>query len=119
MRLSHMSDKLKRTRKHNLRAQYELSFGKIEDGKELHHVVPWYAGGTDEWYNIIALTPEEHQRAHMDRWEKFGDFRDLCAYYMIGYNFTEAHRISSSVGGKLDGAMAMENCAGIHTKDSN
>ena len=49
----------------------------------------------------------------MERYEKYGDFRDLCAYHMIGYNFSEAHQVSSSEGGKIGGTKVYDTGVGI------
>lgn len=107
----------KRWRNSGLRKKYEEHYGKIPLGRELHHLLPWYAGGTDDWSNLVALTPEEHMAAHYARWKELGDFRDLCAYYMIGYNFSEAHKISSSEGGKIGGMVVLKKAVGICTND--
>lgn len=101
----------------NLRKIYAKNFGPIPLGREIHHWTPVFAGGTDDPSNLAALTPHEHMQAHWTRWKELGDFRDLCSYYMIGYNFTEAHRISSSVGGTKGGAMVKLRANGICTND--
>jgi hypothetical protein len=106
-----------RTRDRQLRKKYAEHYGPIALGRELHHLLPWYAGGTDEWDNLVALTPEEHMAAHYARWKETGDFRDLCAYYMIGFNFSEAHRISSSEGGKKGGLVVRRRAVGICVDD--
>lgn len=36
----------------------------LEGYKERHHIIPKCIGGTDEEYNLIDLTPEEHYVAH-------------------------------------------------------
>ena len=101
----------------NARRLYERINGKIPSGYEVHHVLPTFAGGKDEIGNLIIVTKEEHMSMHYERWQKFGDFRDLCAYYMIGYNFTEAHKISSSQGGKIGGNIVKEKRIGILVDD--
>lgn len=97
----------------NCRQLYEQHYGKIPEGYEVHHKVPKHAGGQDVIENLEILTKEEHMKAHLKRYEEYDDFRDLCAYYMIGYNFTEAHRISSSNGGKIGGKKVKELGIGI------
>lgn len=86
---------------------------KLDKNMEVHHVVPVYAGGTDDIDNLIAVTKEEHANLHLKRYEEKGDFRDLCSYHMIGYNFTEAHAVSSSQGGKIGGAKVKNDKKGI------
>ena len=92
---------------------YEKHFGQIPPEHEIHHIVPKHAGGTDDISNLVALSKEEHKDAHLKRYEEFGDFKDICAYHMINYNFTEAHRISSSEGGKKGGKRVYEKKVGI------
>lgn len=96
-----------------LRKKYEKHYNIVLKDMELHHIIPKHAGGTDDIENLIAVTKEEHAQLHLNRYEEFGDFRDLCAYHMIGYNFSEAHYISSSNGGKIGGKKAYEQRIGI------
>ena len=96
-----------------LRELYEDHHKISIEGKEIHHIIPRHSGGTDVIDNLIALSPEEHSKAHLIRYKELGDFRDLCAYYMICYNFSEAHRISSSEGGKIGGKKVYESNVGI------
>ena len=37
--------------------------------KHKHHVIPRYAGGTNDPSNIVELTPEEHAEAHRKLYE--------------------------------------------------
>lgn len=102
----------------NVRKLYEKHHGKIQDGYEIHHIVPRFAGGTDDISNLVCVSPIEHAKLHYLRYEEFGDFRDLCSYYMIGYNFSEAHKISSSEGGKIGGKKTYEMSVGIFRDDN-
>lgn len=98
------------------RNTYEKYHGiTLSDDLEVHHIIPVYAGGTDDIKNLVALTREEHKQAHLKRYEETSDFRDLCAYHMIGYNFSEAHRVSSSVGGTIGGKKVKKLGVGICT----
>lgn len=104
----------------NLRKIYEKYHDvKLSDNEEIHHIVPIHAGGTNDISNLIAVTKEEHSRLHLERYEREGDFRDLCSYYMIGYNFTEAHAISSSEGGKIGGKKVAKLGKGIFRSDDD
>jgi hypothetical protein len=38
---------------------------KLEDYSELHHIIPKCIGGSNEKYNLVELTPEEHYLAHL------------------------------------------------------
>lgn len=91
----------------------------LTDDMEVHHIVPRHEGGTDDINNLVALTKEEHALAHLRRYEETGNFRDLCAYHMIGYNFTEAHKVSSSEGGKKGGKKVYETGAGIFRSEED
>lgn len=98
----------------SLRRLYEEHHNiKLPDDVEVHHIVPRHEGGRDEIENLVALTKEQHALTHLHRYEETGNFRDLCAYHMIGYNFTEAHKISSSEGGKIGGKKVYESGVGI------
>lgn len=105
-------------RKLRARKIYEDYHGiTLPDNIEVHHIVPVHDGGTDDIFNLIALTKEQHMEAHLKRYEETKNFRDLCAYHMIGYNFTEAHKVSSSAGGKIGGNKVKKLGAGICTAD--
>lgn len=94
--------------------EYYISIhGEIPEDYEIHHIIPSFLGGTDNIENLIALSKEDHKKAHIERYEKYNDFRDLCSYYMIGYNFSEAHKISSSEGGKIGGKIVYNDKLGI------
>jgi hypothetical protein len=75
--------------------------GPVPHVYEIRHILPKHAGGTDELSNLEIVTPTEHAERHLKLYKEYGDFRDLCAYRIIGYNFTEARKISSSEGDKL------------------
>ena len=108
---------MNRVRDRRLRKKYEGHYGPIPPGREIHHLLPWYAGGGDDWSNLVALAPGEHMAAHYARWKELGDFRDLCAYYMIGFNFSEAHRVASSEGGRKGGLEVRRRAVGICVDD--
>ena len=93
--------------------------GKVPPGYEIHHILPKHAGGLDILENLEIVTKEEHKQRHLDLYEKYGNFRDLCAYHMIGYNFSEAHKISSSNGGKIGGAKVYKEGIGIFRSDED
>ena len=67
-----------------------------------HHIIPKHIGGTDDPSNMITLTIEEHAQAHLELYEKYNRWQDLCAYKalsgMIGNE--EVLRIVFSAQGK-------------------
>lgn len=106
-------------RKINCRRLYEKHHGVVlPEDVEVHHIIPAYEGGLDEIANLIAITKEEHKQIHLDRYNETGNFRELCSHHMIGYNFTEAHKVSSSEGGKSGGKKVKELGTGICSKDT-
>lgn len=103
----------------NCRKIWEDAGRTVPAGCELHHILPKRFGGEDVLENLEAVTKEQHKERHMELYKKYGDFRDLCAYHMIGYNFTEAHKISSSNGGKIGGKKVYETGVGIFRSDED
>jgi len=90
----------------NARKIYEKHHGvKVPQGIEVHHTLPRRLGGTDDPSNLELLTQAEHKAAHLKLYEEYGDFRDLCAYHMIGSNFSEAQMVAASNGGKAAAKM--------------
>lgn len=83
----------------NTRKLYLEHHGSIPENTEIHHILPLRLGGSDSVENLVALSLEDHRQAHLDLFHKYGDFRDLCAYHMIGSNFSEATLIAASNGG--------------------
>jgi hypothetical protein len=49
-------------------------------GYHRHHIVPKFMGGDDSADNLVYLTPEEHTQAHLERYKRYGDYRDAMAY---------------------------------------
>ncbi len=63
----------------------------------LHHIIPKYAGGSDDESNLISLTIEEHAEAHKILYDKYGNWQDFCAWQVLSKNITaEEGRILAS-----------------------
>jgi len=45
-----------------------------------HHIIPKHMGGTDDPSNLIELSVEDHAKAHLDLYEKYGNEYDRIAY---------------------------------------
>ena len=45
-----------------------------------HHIVPKHAGGSDDPYNLVELTVEEHAEAHRILFEQYGRKEDELAW---------------------------------------
>lgn len=111
--------KPKQAYRKNCKKIWEDAYGKVPSGYEVHHIKPKHHGGDDVLENLEIVTKEQHKDRHMDLYKKYGNVRDLCAYYMIGYNFTEAHKISSSTGGKNGGTKVYKTGVGIFRSDAD
>ena len=48
--------------------------------KHKHHIIPKHMGGTDDPFNLIELTIEEHAEAHRILFEKYGKKEDELAW---------------------------------------
>ena len=58
----------------------------------VHHILPKYAGGTDDPSNLVRLTIEDHAIAHMVRYKIYGDYRDKLAWMgLSGLNTDRAY----------------------------
>ena len=73
---------------------------KKKKGYHRHHIIPRYMGGGDNKENLVYLTPEEHAQAHLDLYEKYGNYQDAQAYNQLkawnlsglgGYKQSEEH----------------------------
>ena len=49
-------------------------------GYHYHHIVPKHLGGTDDKSNLILLSVEEHAKAHLELFIKYGKQADAWAY---------------------------------------
>lgn len=77
--------------------------------KHKHHIIPRHMGGSDDPSNLIELTRAEHAQAHMKLYEQFGRKEDLGAYYLLTGQTDEAAKISSSLGGTVQGKINANN----------
>lgn len=100
----------------SLRKRWEQMTGESLLGFELHHIIPRHNGGGDNFENLQKLTKEEHQQIHLDLYEKTGNFRDLCAYYLLTGRYSEAQLLACSNGGKIGGKKVKETEVGIFDK---
>ncbi len=51
--------------------------------KQRHHIIPRYAGGSNDKNNLITLSLEDHHRAHEILFEEFGRYEDVSAMRLI------------------------------------
>lgn len=77
-----------------------------------HHIVPRFAGGTDDSDNIAILTVHEHADAHEARWKEHGDHRDFWAMTVLrSPNMTDEElvRLRCVQGGLVQGRANAES----------
>ena len=48
--------------------------------KHTHHIIPRYAGGSDDPSNLVELTITEHAEAHKKLYEEYGKEEDKLAW---------------------------------------
>jgi hypothetical protein len=54
-------------------------------GTQVHHIIPKHAGGPpNAGWNLITLTKEEHVKAHILRYEAYGEFGDYNFLHTTG-----------------------------------
>lgn len=67
-----------------------------------HHILPKFAGGTDDLNNIIKVTQEQHYLLHYNRWLRYRLYGDLLACQLLQKNHlnltTEEKRLIASKG---------------------
>lgn len=84
-----------------LRKEWELYFGESLDGYELHHIISFYEGGTDDFSNLKKVTTEEHKLEHLNLYNKNGNFRDLCSYYYFVEDIVMLKKLRVVIGGRI------------------
>ena len=67
---------------------------KKKKGYHRHHIIPKYMGGDDSDENIIYLTPEEHAKAHLKLYEKYGNYEDAQAYNSLKRYWLEGRKLN-------------------------
>jgi len=76
----------------------------------MHHILPKHRGGTDDSYNMIRLTVEEHAEAHRRDWVRYGHWQDELAWLGLSGQISmseaakRARRLGCSKSGKINGA---------------
>ena len=61
--------------------------------KHKHHIIPRHIGGTDDPFNLIELTIEEHAEAHRVLYETHGRWQDFLAWKGLLGVITEEERM--------------------------
>lgn len=76
---------------------------------EVHHILPRYAGGTDDSNNLVRLTYRQHVFLHKLWWKATGDVQAESAYLLMA-NIPEDKKIFlCSQAGKIGGAKNKES----------
>lgn len=66
-------------------------------GFHRHHIIPKHQGGTDADENIIYLSPEDHAKAHLELYEKYGHYEDAQAYNSLKKYWLESRILDGYV----------------------
>lgn len=61
-----------------------------------HHIVPKYAGGTDDATNIVILTVTQHAMWHFAEWQRKGNWQDRLAWRAISGIISQEEVIRAS-----------------------
>jgi len=79
--------------------------------KHKHHIIPKYAGGTDDEDNLVYLTIEEHANEHKKLYEKYDRWQDKVAWYglakmiskeeLIRMKLSEAGRAGAKISNSI------------------
>lgn len=94
----------------NVRKVFEDHNGVcVLPGHDVHHVVPLRLGGNNEPSNLVVLLRSDHAKAHFELYATHGDFRDLCAAYMLAGRTEEAVKQAAAAGGKAAARNRMES----------
>ena len=62
-------------------------------GYHRHHIIPKHMGGTDDEDNIVYLTPEQHAMAHLELYEKYGNYSDAQAFNTLSSQWLDGRSI--------------------------
>ena len=79
--------------------------------KHKHHIIPKYAGGTDDEDNLVYLTIEEHANEHKKLYEKYDRWQDKVAWYGLAKMISkeELIRMKLSEAGRAGALKANKN----------
>ena len=67
---------------------------------EFHHIIPLYANGPNEKWNLIQLSVREHQMAHQLLYDVYKNTEDLCALRFRKKQHSEAYKLRISLAHK-------------------
>ena len=78
-------------------------FGE-DEYTEVHHILPRYAGGTDDEENLVRLTYRQHVFVHKLWWKATGHSKAFIAYALMSKIPENKKQFLCSEAGKLGGA---------------
>lgn len=76
---------------------------------EVHHILPRYAGGTDDKENLVRLTYQQHVFVHKLWYKATGDVQAKVALYLMSGLTAEKKRLLSMMAGKIGGRKNVES----------
>lgn len=83
----------------------------FRDGEytEIHHILPRYAGGTDDENNLVRLTYKQHVFVHKLWWKATGHSKAYIAYALMSKISEDKKEFLCSEAGKIGGAKNRES----------
>ena len=88
---------------------------KKPKGFHKHHVIPRHAGGTDEKENIVYLSPMDHAKAHLDRFNLYKDPNDAHAYNFLIKNIDKNGNFISGFQGRKHSDLSKQKMSNTRT----
>lgn len=76
---------------------------------EVHHILPRYAGGTDDKENLVRLTYQQHVFVHKLWYKATGDVQAKVALHLMSGLTAEKKRLLSMMAGKIGGRKNVES----------
>ena len=74
--------------------QLALGGSNWQENRVLHHIIPRHSGGPDLKWNLVAITEEEHRKAHKLRFEAYSVYEDEVAFTLLSRSNNSAEALA-------------------------
>jgi hypothetical protein len=88
---------------------------KKPKGFHKHHIIPKHAGGTDAKENIVYLSPIDHAKAHLERFNLLKNPNDAHAYNFLIKNIDKNGNFISGFQGRPHSDFSKQKMSGTRT----
>ena len=75
---------------------------------EKHHIIPRFAGGSDDPLNLVYLTFNDHTLAHYIRWVVYKQKQDFTAFTLMSGQSEDVRVERARLGGQIGGPKAQQ-----------